>query len=400
LDSATQAAARALARGDPLAALRVVALRDDPDGLALRGIAMAQLGELPRARELLRGAGQRFGARDRLAWARCVTAELEVALALRDLRPTPRLASAIEALDRLGDRSNAAHARLVDARGLLLRGRVEQAGQRLEEVDMRRASPMLRAIAELVRAEVQLRRLQVERAAEALARARAAAVAAKIPALLAEVERARGQLDAPAATIVRDGRTRAATLGEVEALLRGETLVVDACRRAVGARSLARRPVLFSLARALAEAWPRDATREELVARVFGIRRASDSLRARLRVEVGRLRRVLRDVGRIEATPDGFVLVGPPAGVAVLLPPSEDADAVVLALLADGAAWSTSALALALGVSQRSVQRALGSLHAAGRVHALGDGRSRRWVLPGAIGIATALLLPSTAPAG
>jgi DNA-binding transcriptional ArsR family regulator len=397
LDSAINAAARALASGDPLAALDRVALREDPEALALRGIAMAQLGELARARELLQHASRGF-ADDPRARARCVVAELEVALALRDFRPWPRLEAAIEVLDARGDRPNAMHARLLDARSLLLRGEVDRAEARLREVELEGGPPRLRAMAELCRADVLVRRIRARAAGEALRAAQRAAASAGIVALAQEVERAIAELDKPAAKIVHAGRSSLATLREVEALFAGGALVVDACRRSVGARSLARRPVLLEIARVLAEAWPQPATRDDLVMRVFGIRRASDSLRARLRVEIGRLRVVLDGVAAIEATAEGFALVVPAGDVAVLLPADDDESAAVLALLADGAAWSTSALALALGVSQRSVQRALAPLLEAGRVHAIGRARARRWVLPTASGTATVLLLPSTAP--
>ncbi len=66
----------------------------------------------------------------------------------------------------------------------------------------------------------------------------------------------------------------------------------------------------------------------------------------------------------------------------------------MLALLADGEAWSTSALGLALGSSQRTVQRALRDLESAGQVRTLGHGRSQRWLSAPVAGFATTLLLP------
>src|SRR4051794_6024302 len=114
MDSLIAAAARALAAGDTLGALKHVALRDDPPALALRGIAMAQLGEHARARELLKRAASGFGAHEMLARARCVVAEAEVALAMRDLALSPRrLAAASATLDARGDRANALQARLI-----------------------------------------------------------------------------------------------------------------------------------------------------------------------------------------------------------------------------------------------------------------------------------------------
>jgi hypothetical protein len=248
-----------------------------------------------------------------------------------------------------------------------------------------------------------VRRGHTAPARAALARAQLAAQAARIPALWAEVERAGQALVLPAARLIGGEGERSLVLAEVEAVLASESLVVDACRRAVrsGGRvvALARRPVLFGLARVLAEAWPGEATREQLIERVFGARRANESHRARLRVEVGRLRKELRPLAELSATPGGFQIVARGAReVLVLAPPIETADADALALLADGEAWSTSALALALGWSQRTVQRALGGLVAAGKVRSLGHGRARRWLSPPVSGFTTALLLPLAAP--
>ncbi len=400
MDSSIHAAARALASGNPLAALQRVALRDDPASLALRGIAMAQLGELVRARELLRRAARRFGDHERVARARCIVAETEVTLALREPAAGRRLEAAALVLQRHGDHHNAVHARLLAARRLLLLGRLDEAEQAVAELELGGAPPVLRSIGALVRADVDIRRGRAQAARRALQRAWVAATAASIEALVAEVERALARLDAPAARIVRRGLESPARLDDVEAVLAGDALVVDACRRMIGTCSLARRPVLFGLARALAEAWPHDVSRDELLARVFGQRRANDSLRARLRVEIGRLRAVLRGAAELTATARGFVLAPASGDVVVLLPPGEGDDAAVLALVGDGAAWSTSALALALGVSQRSVQRALRALEERGRVRSVGRGRACRWSLATVGGHTTALLLPAPATSG
>ncbi|HVR61384.1 MAG TPA: helix-turn-helix domain-containing protein, partial [Polyangia bacterium] len=188
-------------------------------------------------------------------------------------------------------------------------------------------------------------------------------------------------------------------VAEVEAVLASRDLVIDGCRRAArrGDRvvRLARRPVLFALLRALAEAWPAGAARDDLIARAFGARRTNPSHRARLRVEVGRLRHELRPLGDVRATASGFALATrAPGQVRVLAPPIDSPDAAVLALLADGEAWSTSALAMALGSSQRTVQRALVALEQAGQVRALGGGRAQRWLSAPVAGFATPLLLP------
>jgi tetratricopeptide (TPR) repeat protein len=408
MDSLVASAARALAVGDPLGALQRVALRDDPPALALRGIAMAQLGDYDRARKLLRRAARRFGPRERLAQARCQVAEAEVGLAARDLSgPGRTLEAAARALDALGDRANAVYARLVRARRQLLVGELAAAEQTLAgvDVDAAGAPPALAARAEITRAEVALRRVRVADAVDALDRAHAAALAAGIPALVAEVGRVRHALSVPSARLVRGGVVRPVLLAEVEALFASGILVVDACRRAVRgpARSvpLAGRPVLFALVGALAEAWPGEVPRDRLIERAFEARVANESHRARLRVELGRLRTVLRPLARIEATRHGFALV--PVGgraVVVLAPPIDGPAGAIVALLEGGESWSTSALASALGSSQRTVQRALRQLEDAAAVRAVGRGRARRWLAPALGGFATTLLLPGALPVG
>jgi DNA-binding transcriptional ArsR family regulator len=237
----------------------------------------------------------------------------------------------------------------------------------------------------------------------ALARAERAARDAHIPALTAEVESAALVLSTPAARLIARGEERLLLLEEVEVLLASGALVVDACRHVVRDAStvvsLARRPVLFALLRALAEAWPGDVPRGTLVARAFRAKLADESHRARLRVEVGRLRTMLRTLAGVSATKRGFALVPRRAReVLVLARPVEEQHAAVLAFLADGESWSSSALALALGASQRTVQRALDSLAAAGKVQAFGRGRARRWMTPPVPGFTTTLLLPAPLP--
>jgi len=404
MDSMIAAAARALMAGDALGALKRVSLRDDPPALALRGIAMAQLGEHPRARELLRRAARGFGTHEELARARCVVAEAEVALAMRDLRGSPRtLAAASATLGARADHANALHARLIAVRRLLLLGRLDEAASTLEGLDLRALPPSLRAVAELAAAEVALRSLRTAAAQAAWGRARDAAERAGVPALMAEVAEARDALDRPAARRVQAGHEQPLRLEEVEALLGSGALVVDACRRGLRAgaawRPLARRPVLFALACALAEAWPGDVDRDALIAHAFRTRRPDETHRARLRVEIGRLRAVAAPLARIEATARGFALVPPDErGVVVLRPPIDGEQASLLALLADGAAWSTSALALALGASQRTVQRALVDLEAAGRARSIGRARAQRWLAPPLAGFTTILLLPAALP--
>lgn len=408
MDSLVASAARLLAVGDPLGALKRVALRDDPPALALRGIAMAQLGEYERARMLLRRAARGFGARERLAEARCQVAEAEVALAARDLTWSEQiLHAAVLTLDKLGDQVNALHARLLSARRELLVGALEAAEKTLAEVDatVATAPPPLAARAELTRAELALRRVRVAEARTALDRAQAAANAAGIPALVAEISRTRRALSEPSARLIRAGVVRLVRLDEVEAVFASGDLIVDGCRRAVRGPdhtvSFAGRPVLFDLARALAEAWPRDVPRDELIERAFMARAVNDSHRARLRVEFSRLRAALRPVARVEATPRGFALVPIHASAVVVLAPPVDGPAgSIVALLEGGEAWSTSALAHAIGSSQRTVQRALRQLEETAAVRAVGRGRTRRWLSPTLGGFATTLLLPGALPVG
>jgi hypothetical protein len=400
MDALIAAAARALAAGDPLGALKRVALRDDAPALALRGIAMAQMGDLMRAKVLLRRAARAFGPNEAVSRARCTVAEAEIALVSRDLGWPPKSLDAARAtLEAHGDRVNAAHARHLEVRRLLLIGRLDEAERRLGRLDPAPFPPASRTVHELVIAGIALRRIRTKTARAALDRAERAAREARIPALTAEVERASLALNTPAARLIANGEERLLLLEDVERILASKALVVDACRHVVRDRrtviSLARRPVLFALARVLGEAWPGDVTRDRLVARAFGAKAADESHRARLRVEVGRLRRLLRTLADVRATKQGFALTPRRArDVVVLAQPVENEAADVLAILADGESWSSSALALALATSQRTVQRALDSLAAAGHVHAFGRGRARRWVTPPIPGFTTTLLLP------
>ena len=401
MDSLITAAARALAAGDPLGALKRVALREDAPALALRGIAMAQLGDFARAKALLRRAARAFGPHETMARARCAVAEAEIALVSRDLgEPAKALDNAHATLAAHGDAANAAHARYLQARRLLLIGRLDDADRTLAELDPATLPPASRASCELVTAGIAIRRLRTATARAALVRAGHAARQAGIPALTAEVRNAARVLELPAARLIARGHERLLRLDEVETLLASTAFVVDACRYVVrdarAAVSLERRPVLFALARILGEAWPGDVPRATLIARAFRTRHADESHRARLRVEIGRLRTLLRSMADISATKHGFTLTPRHASeVVVLARPVDDAHAAVLALLADGEAWSSSALALALGTSQRSVQRALDALAAANKVDSFGRGRARRWMTPPVPGFPTSLLLPA-----
>ena len=404
MDSMITAAARALAAGDPIGALKRVALRDDAPALALRGIAMAQLGDLVRAKALLRSAARAFGPKEAVARARCVVAEAEIALVSRDLGwPAKSLEAARTTLEEHGDRVNAAHARYLEVRRLLLIGRLDEAERTLAALDPAPLPPASRTAHELVVAGIAVRRLRTKAARAALVRAERAVQRARIPALAAEVESAFLVLNTPAARLIARGEERPLLLEEVEALLASTAFVVDACRHVVRDEgkvvSLATRPVLFALARALAEAWPGDAPRDTLIARAFGSKFTDESHRARLRVEVGRLRTLLRTLADVGATKRGFALAPRRAReVVVLARPVEAEHAAVLAFLADGESWSSSALALALGTSQRTVQRALDSLAAAGKVQSFGRARARRWMTAPVPGFTTTLLLPAPLP--
>lgn len=408
MDSVCTAAARALEVGDPVRALGLVALREDPPALALRGIAMAQLGDLERASELLRRAARGFGPREALARARAELARAEVMLSARELEIAGQrraLELAHRSLEARGDRANALHARLLGVRRQLLIGELDHAALALEALALEGAPPRLRAIAELCAGELALRRIHTREARHAFERAARAADRAGIPALRREIELSQAALELPAARLVRAGAEQPLRLAEVERLFASGDFVVDFCRRVVrqGSRhvAFARRPVLFALLGGLADAWPGPASRETLIAAAFGARRPNDSHRSRLRVEIGRLRRKLADLAEVRAAPCGFVLTMREAlDVSVLLPPIDGAGAALLALLGDGQPWSTSALALALGQSQRTVQRVLGELLARSKVRCIGKGRGRRWLAPPVVGFTTTLLLPAAFGSG
>lgn len=406
MDSLITAAAQALATGNPLGALKRVALREDAPALALRGIAMAQLGDLGTAKLLLRRAAKAFGPKESVSRARCVVAEAEIALVSRDLTwPEEALEDAREILEKHDDKLNAAHARHLAVRRLLLIGKLDEAERELAELDPTPFPPPSRAAYELAVAGIAMRRIRIKTARAAMMRARAAALAAGIPALRAEVEGALRELDTPAARLIARGEEKLVKLEEVEKLLASKAIVVDACRLVVRDSetvvSLARRPVLFSLARTLGEAWPEDVSREDLLARAFRAKHADESHRARLRVEMGRLRASLKALAKVIVTKRGFVLT-PPKGreIVVLAAPVEDENAAVLAFLADGEAWSSSALAMALGASQRTIQRALDGLAAAGKAQSFGKGRAQQWTSPPVPGFTTSLLLPGPLPGG
>ena len=265
MDAPLATAARALASGDPLGALHHAALRGDPPALALRGIAPAQLGDLERARALLRRAARTFRPEQELARARCELAEADVALAMRDLDwPDETLESTRQALLRHGDLANAAHARLLHARRLLLLGRADDAAVAIAGWDQAPLPAAARAVHALAAAGIALRRLQAEPARLALAQA--GPPRAHPASTRCRPRPTRFPVEAPAARLTRHGAQRLLRLDEVEALMASDALVADTARQALrgpmATVDLSRRPVLFALARQLAEAWPGDAPRE------------------------------------------------------------------------------------------------------------------------------------------
>ena len=400
MDSTINAAAQALASGDVLGALKRVALRDDPSALALHGIAMAQLGDFARAKTLLKTAARRFGRREPVAQARCVVAEAEIALVSRDLAwPPERLEESANVLALRGDAQNAAHARCIAARRSLLLGQLDTAEAGLAGLDPARLSPMLRASYFLVDAGIHIRRIRATAAQQALAQAHAAALLSGIPALIAEVEAAQESLSGPVALLNRGRRMEAVGLDGVEQLLASDTLVIDTTRNVLRQRdeviALSSRPILFALLRTLAEAWPGDAPRENLLRQAFNARHADESHRGRLRVEIARLRQAIAPLAAISATARGFNLAARTTDdLAVLTSPLDSQNAAVMALLADGEAWSSSALALALGTGIRTVQRALTQLQEQQQVQSIGRGRAQRWTMLTVPGFPRTLLLP------
>ena len=402
MDSILNAAALALSKGDLLGALNRIALRADPEALALRGVAMAQLGELSRARELLRAAAKAFAPSETVARARCVLAEAEIALVSRDLTwPVEFLEAARQTLVDRGDLSNAAHAAIVAARRHLLLGHLDWAAETVATLDPLPLPPALAAGRDMVLAGIAIRRLRAAAAQSTLARAESAAHRSGIKALIGEVAAAQRSLHEPVALLNTLGSIRALVLADVETLLASDVLVVDAsrnaCRHGGKVIPLSSRPVLMAIAIGLAEAWPGTAKREALLSKAFGARHADESHRVRLRVEVARLRKLLAPLARIVAADGGFRLMPAAPDVAILTHPMSGHEAQIMALLADGELWSSSALAMVLGLSTRSVQRSLQSLQEAGKIQPIGRGRSLRWTVLAAPGFPTALLMPGVA---
>jgi hypothetical protein len=394
-------AGRALLRGDALRALGLVGRADDAHGLMLRGIAYAQMGDLALARKSLGRASRLTKAP--LARARIQAALAEIAMSDGDPAPAARAARAsADELARLGDSRNAAMQRLVLARAEVLRGRLAEASHVVEEVLAERSlASGVKAVAWLAKAEIAVRATLAGEAREALKKAREAMAAAPNELLARALVALEVELSQPVARLERGGVLRTADLFAIEAASSGAVLLVDACRRLViGGRAsvpLAKRPVLFALLFVLARAWPNGVARDELASRAFDAKKVNASHRARLRVELGRLRKLLSGLAEPVATDDGYVLASA-REVMTLLPPSDDDDARIAILLGDGASWSAQGLAEHAGVSKRTAQRALADLVAKGGAMRSGTGKAVRYTRPGPR-IASRMLLLGLVPA-
>lgn len=393
-------AGRALASGDALRALGLVGRDASAVGLTMRGIAYAQLGDLDLARESLERAVAQNG--DALTRARARAALVEVLLGSGDAAAARRSAgTAAGELARLGDARNAAMQRLVLARAEVLLGRLNEARHIVDELVATDLPADVRAVASLAQAEIAMRAVTASAARDALTRARNALESAPNALLARALVAIEQELTRPIARLVRGGRTQEADLFVIEEASRGEVLLVDGCRRiAIGGRvivPLARRPVLFALLLELARAWPAPVPRDELAGRAFDVRRVNESHRSRLRVELGRLRKLVVDLGvEPTAAEAGYVLASK-REVALLLPPSDDDAARIALLLGDGASWTARAVAEHAGVSKSTAQRALGALVASGAAVRTGTGKDVRYTRPGTP-IASRMLLLGLLP--
>ncbi len=395
LPSQLEGAGQALAQGDPLRALGLVGRAEGALALTLRGVAYAQLGDLELASTSLRRAVS--VAEDPRTRARARAALVEIALSTGDPSAAAAAAKAsIEELDAIGDTRNAAMQRLVLARAEVLLGRLGEARRVVAEVLSRDIAPDVRAVASLAEAEIAIRALSATLAREALGRALRCLEHAPHPLLSRALLAVERDLSHPIARTLRQGVCQSADLFVVEEISRGRVLLVDACRRLViagrAAVPLARRPILFALLLSLARAWPEPVPRDELIAAAFDVRKVNASHRARLRVEIGRLRKVLDGLAaEPTATADGYALASE-RDVVILLPKADDEAARVALLLGDGTSWSAQGLAEHAGVSKRTVQRALFCLVESGDAIRTGQGKNLRYARPGAP-VATRMLL-------
>ena len=415
-------AADRLAHGDALGALNAIAGDEDGHAHALRGIALAQLEELDAAQRELRLAAQTFEDHP-LYHARALAALAEVSAARREIGTAlDALATAADRLAEVGDRRNAAWMRLVRVRLLVLIGALSEARAELATVAEGLAAdpkgdPVLRSTHGLARASVAIRELETEDALAALDQALTelthsddgAAVAH--PLLSAELEAHRGALTRPVARRTLSGRVQRLTVPELATVFAGSRdgaalakarawWVIDAIAGRFGRagedlRDLASRAVPFALLVELGRVWPEAMATDTLIARVFGGPPDDESYRDRCRVEIDRLRRLLPSACRIDPAGRAWRLVVPNDESVVVVELEAEGDTLT-ALLADGQPWAARDLALAIGASQRSVQRSLRSLVRRGEVESVGRARAQRWVSTRATsGIATQMFLVS-----
>lgn len=388
-ESSLQDAASALARGDALRALSVVGPFEDVPALTLKGIAYAQMGDLELARRALLAAAK--GASGELVRARIQAALAEVTLAEGDASRAAREAQdAARTLAKLGDVRNAAMQELVVARAELLLGQLGDARRRVDALLAQELDGDVRGVTLLASAEIAVRELAPTRARERLS-----AIATTNALLRRTLDAFSAELTVPIARLVANGVETAADLFAIERAANGDSLFIDACRRnAVAGRVTVRfasKPVLFALLRALARAWPSSVPRDELATAAFDVKKPNASHRARMRVEIGRLRKELSGVAEPIATKDGYALESS-RPVQLLLPTRGDADASIALLLGDGAAWTAQAIAEHANVSKRTALRALASLVEKGRASRVANGKDIRYLAAGPA-IASRLLL-------
>jgi hypothetical protein len=380
-------AGEALGRGDPLRALNLIGTVDGALALTLRGIAYAQIGDLDLAKTSLDRALASTTTERIRATARAALAEIALNTGDPMMAANAAKASAIE-LERLGDFRNASMQRLTLARAEVLLGRLGEARRVIEDVLAgHHLEPDLMALASLAQAEVAIRSTLAFAARDALRRARRALQSAPNPLLERALVLLEKELSRPIARLAERGLVHAIDLFAMEEASRGKILLIDTCRRLVVAGRvtihLARRPILFSLLSALGRAWPASAPRDDLAAHAFEARRINASHRSRLRVEMGRLRKMMEGLGAEPvATATGYLLESSHS-IAMLLPPTDADDDRVALLLGDGALWSAQGLAEHAGISKRTAQRALGALVEKNIVVRTGKGRDLRYFRPG-----------------
>lgn len=393
---------------DPLARLRATNGKSDPESLARRGVALSALEEwegalalLDQARALFAAAGDERGA------ARTRLAALEISVFCRDIAGADEeLAAAARELARLGDHANATWARVVAARLGVLLGRGGEALRDLEAVGGDQTAPRVtRAIALLAAGEAALRTRRASLARDLFRSARDL-VSAADPMLWSEIARALAALDEPVVVAIERREETRMDMLAVEAIVTPPPMggdrrfVVDSPAGVLigpdgERRSLRAKPALLALLVALARSHPDAVEWKALASSVMSAPRPNESHRARLKVELGRLRRMLPSGTAIRSLGGGAWTLETAASVVTLVPllrraPEERA----LTLLSDGRAWRAKDLAEALEMGPRVMQRDLAALAARGVVRQTGRGPTTRWYVPGrAESIASQMLL-------